>query len=151
MTLPNKPNCYFEMKNRRTNSNLQENITNSQLGLLASNEIDLSFLEISAHQSSSRIWTINNFSLRLYEFTGELSLRISTAENSHLLKYFEAFVDEATVNYIVEEMNRYQLLNPVGERHNMTSWKDTSFSEMYSFLSTIVLTGSLPKNCIRDY
>jgi hypothetical protein len=139
------------MENRRTSSNLQENITNSQSDLSSSDEIDLGSLDLSAHQSSPRIWTTGNFSPRLYEFIGEPGIRISTTENSHPLEYFEAFIDEAMVNHIVEETNRYQLQNPVGERQNMASWKDTSLPEMYSFLAIIMLTGILPKNRIRDY
>jgi hypothetical protein len=149
-TIKKKPNYYFLMANRRTSSNSQEDIANSQSELSSSDEIDWDSSDLPVHLSS-RIWTTDNFSPRLYEFTDEPGIRISSTENSHPLEYFETFVDEAIVNHIVEETNRYQLQNPVGERQHMGSWTDVSFPEMYSFLATIMLTGILPKNRIRDY
>ncbi|CAF1534693.1 unnamed protein product [Adineta ricciae] len=76
---------------------------------------------------------------------------ILPTETSHPLDYFEASIDETIANSIVAETNRYQSQNPVGERLNMARWSDTSLSEMYSFLATMMLTGILPKNRIRDY
>jgi hypothetical protein len=134
------------MANRETSSNSEESTANSQLDLSYNDENDLDSSDFPTHQSSSRVWTADNFfpthqsSSRvwtadnffptLYEFTGQPHIRISCTEYSHPLEYFEAFVDEAMVNHIVEETNRYQLQNPIGERRNMASWKDTSLSEM---------------------
>ena len=79
--------------------------------------IQVIFQHISHHQE----YGLLVISFQHYEFTGESHIRISCTEYSHPLEYFEAFVDEAMLNHIVEETNRYQLQNPIDERRNMAS------------------------------
>ncbi|CAF1411692.1 unnamed protein product [Rotaria sordida] len=134
-----------------TSTSTTTTITTTTANISSGDEIDFDTNDLLVHQTSSRRWSTGNFSPTLFEFTGEPGVRISTTETSHPLDYFEAFINEEIVNHIVAETNRYQLQNPVGERQNMARWKDTTLPEMYSFLATIILTGILSKNRIRDY
>ncbi|CAF3127116.1 unnamed protein product [Rotaria sp. Silwood2] len=68
------------------------------------------------------------------------------------IDYFELFFDQKIMEYIAEETNRYQQQNlSSSTASHTTQWYATNFQEMYVFIATAMLMGTVQKNTLKEY
>jgi len=68
------------------------------------------------------------------------------------IDYFELFFDQKIMEYIAEETNRYRQQNSSSSTtSHQAQWYTTNFKEMYVFIATTMLMGTVQKNKLRDY
>ena len=67
------------------------------------------------------------------------------------LDFFELFFNSNLVETIVEETNRFHANSVRINSSHTARWIDTTTTEMYTFLATVMLMPHTTKNRIRDY
>lgn len=100
----------------------------------------------------------NNFEPVLFDFDSSMSGvndAFNLPDNPSELDIFRAIFDIDLVHNIVTETNRYYsqvvISTDVSAKSKLNKWVDTTTSEMYTFLATVMLMGHTKKNSLKQY
>ncbi|CAF0814755.1 unnamed protein product [Didymodactylos carnosus] len=115
---------------------------------------DISELTLDTDFTPNFSWIRSNFMPNLFKFIGEpgVSSEFPCTENSQPIDFFENFFDKTLMTFIMEQTNLYHDQNSsVYKNSHMAEWYDSTVSELYVMIATILLMSHITKHKIRDY
>jgi len=104
---------------------------------------------IEDNTQCNETWTSKNFTPKIHQFFSKNSgLKKKIGKSSKIIDYFELFICQELVEYIVDETNYYSAQK---SNNNMDTQKITTLEEMYCFFALSLLMTRNKKLALHEY
>lgn len=151
MYVRNKKSIMFE--NGLTDSEENENNFNlpkrRRRYICSTSESEWESIEDDAKDTDCNItWTSKNFKPKIHRFSSKISgIRKKMRRSSPIINYFELFMSEELVQYIVDETNYYR----AQKNNNSLDTQENTTDEPYCFFALSLLMTRNKKLTIQEY